>query len=895
MRKESSNQFTEGLVCDLNPINTPNTVLTDNINGTIITYDGNEFSLQNDLGNYELKNCRLKPNYIPVGVKEYGDILYIVSYNPLDDHVEVGSYPSPLNVGPKEPLPSNVTFESILKDVVENQEQSSNYSDLVKLEKQIIFSGDDYKLYPGDEYQLDVEGLQTYLFENVEYFILDDSSILHDITSEIKTNSEFKHVSWLIPGWLVAKIRLAKLSGSELNIKTFYAPLKNGKRNVSYDFNFKINIEDPIINKLLNEDSDHIKDLDFIVKIKNNGGAEGTTKLNKSVTKWYLDNNIVWVNCVGKLDCEEKDTITIQTTPTLTQYEYLEDGAPSLYTIVYDNLTQTQEFNLDKIDDVPFAIDDDYYKFYQRDSNEQTIEVKITGPSITSSKVNLNYQICNIDDETVIKEGSFIDYTGIGNNVLTIPFDDNFINENIYILKFIFDSEEKSLKSEGEKLLICTKLLDGTEEFDNYQVKAINHIAGKYLRDLTIKDNGLQYTFDEPELSDKANETVKKFLSNDKYNCFIPVDEDLGNSVDVNIPYNISFIEKNFKLENNDCLLSQYLNITRTYNIDGDEDDLSLPIKSEASLNLLLSTKQHGSPIRFTNAELKTLREYGLIDQGNIPAYTLNINDDLYYYFTGGRELNIYSEGSLSANSDLLNIPFTQSGYSASLDSFPYYKLKLTVPKTMEVNASWDGFKGDGQRWSIDLIVFQKKTAYYYEDGAEELLKGFDVIYDKNAKIINVNVTSGELENKDINIEGTLKTTFKIKDWNSRWENNNKFKENLIITNNDTTDVDDQLSEKYDLSWWVDKQNEYITDEKVSDTLIKYTDSLLHDQLNEIRDDVINISGVYYNNESTKNLTLDGHLDIAIGNDIHGAAFEVSGTPLIIDDNITIGNYVSEG
>ena len=83
MRKESSNQFTEGLVCDLNPINTPNTVLTDALNATIITYNGNEFSLQNDRGNYPLENCRLKPNYIPVGLKEHGDILYIVSYNPL--------------------------------------------------------------------------------------------------------------------------------------------------------------------------------------------------------------------------------------------------------------------------------------------------------------------------------------------------------------------------------------------------------------------------------------------------------------------------------------------------------------------------------------------------------------------------------------------------------------------------------------------------------------------------------------------------------------------------------------------------------------------------------------------------------------------------------------------
>ena len=98
MRKESSNQFTEGLVCDLNPINTPNTALTDALNATIITYDGNEYSLQNDRGNYPLKHCRLKPNYIPVGIKEHGDILYIVSYNPLNENVEIGSYPSPLNI-----------------------------------------------------------------------------------------------------------------------------------------------------------------------------------------------------------------------------------------------------------------------------------------------------------------------------------------------------------------------------------------------------------------------------------------------------------------------------------------------------------------------------------------------------------------------------------------------------------------------------------------------------------------------------------------------------------------------------------------------------------------------------------------------------------------------------
>ena len=38
----------EGLNKDLNPIVTPNNVLTDNLNGTFITFNGDELSLQND-------------------------------------------------------------------------------------------------------------------------------------------------------------------------------------------------------------------------------------------------------------------------------------------------------------------------------------------------------------------------------------------------------------------------------------------------------------------------------------------------------------------------------------------------------------------------------------------------------------------------------------------------------------------------------------------------------------------------------------------------------------------------------------------------------------------------------------------------------------------------------
>ncbi|MDA3855332.1 MAG: hypothetical protein PF569_03675 [Candidatus Woesearchaeota archaeon] len=51
MRKSATNSFTGGLNLDLNPLNTPNDILTDCLNGTLITFNGDELTLQNDAGN----------------------------------------------------------------------------------------------------------------------------------------------------------------------------------------------------------------------------------------------------------------------------------------------------------------------------------------------------------------------------------------------------------------------------------------------------------------------------------------------------------------------------------------------------------------------------------------------------------------------------------------------------------------------------------------------------------------------------------------------------------------------------------------------------------------------------------------------------------------------------
>lgn len=66
-------------------------MLTDNLNGTFITFNGNELSLQNDMGNTH--TTYLSKGFYPIGMTEYGGITYIVSISE-DSTLEIGSFPS---------------------------------------------------------------------------------------------------------------------------------------------------------------------------------------------------------------------------------------------------------------------------------------------------------------------------------------------------------------------------------------------------------------------------------------------------------------------------------------------------------------------------------------------------------------------------------------------------------------------------------------------------------------------------------------------------------------------------------------------------------------------------------------------------------------------------------
>lgn len=147
---QAQNTFNEGMVLDNHPLMTPNTVLTDALNATLVTMNGNEMVLQNDMGNARVENAKLPPGYVPIGMKEYGGIIYIACYNPLTNKGQIGCFPSPQRQKTATQI-SKITPTFEFPDVTKISENSYNInSTLIKCEifpnETIIRSGDKFSV-----------------------------------------------------------------------------------------------------------------------------------------------------------------------------------------------------------------------------------------------------------------------------------------------------------------------------------------------------------------------------------------------------------------------------------------------------------------------------------------------------------------------------------------------------------------------------------------------------------------------------------------------------------------------------------------------------------------------------------------------------------------------------
>lgn len=155
MRKsEAMNTFAEGMIMDLNPLVTPNNILVNCLNGTLVTFNGNENALQNDMGNSRVETAYLPEGYVPLGTCSLGGIIYIVSYNPLTNKCQIGSFPSPeRNITSDELGQTAETPKIQQSDFISND--GENY--LKALIKKIKLS--DLTLSPGDKFKVAIDGV----------------------------------------------------------------------------------------------------------------------------------------------------------------------------------------------------------------------------------------------------------------------------------------------------------------------------------------------------------------------------------------------------------------------------------------------------------------------------------------------------------------------------------------------------------------------------------------------------------------------------------------------------------------------------------------------------------------------------------------------------------------
>ena len=250
MRKETVNTFTEGLVKDLHPLNTPANVLTDALNATLVTYDGNEFILQNDVGNGRVETARLPSGYIPVGMTEYGGIIYVASYNPLTGKSQLGSFPSPERQISTEELGRRFGISTSI-----NTDNAYIRLDILDEDKKSL-----YKLNPGDKFIIASEGISKYLNgtyegileihvgivdkENNLTYIEDDLKDPYIIdTSNIETNTNWQVFTSKTSGYLTIVIELKSIDTFSVSkdISVLNIEAMDNKNNVNPEFALQFN------------------------------------------------------------------------------------------------------------------------------------------------------------------------------------------------------------------------------------------------------------------------------------------------------------------------------------------------------------------------------------------------------------------------------------------------------------------------------------------------------------------------------------------------------------------------------------------------------------------------------------------------------------------------------
>ena len=166
MIQQTANQFSEGMNLDTHPIAINNQQLVSALNATMITMNGNELVLQNDMGNGKVESAHLPAGYVPVGMTEFGGIIYVASHNPLTGQSQIGSFPSPERNISSEEISNGATkvFQSFsnLSEARQFPYLNSNERYIESLAQKLGIKVDD-PIRPGDKFSIEMENDEEFI------------------------------------------------------------------------------------------------------------------------------------------------------------------------------------------------------------------------------------------------------------------------------------------------------------------------------------------------------------------------------------------------------------------------------------------------------------------------------------------------------------------------------------------------------------------------------------------------------------------------------------------------------------------------------------------------------------------------------------------------------------
>lgn len=557
------NQFNGGMVKDIEPLMVPNTVMTDCLNGTLITYNGNEFALQNDMGNYSFKNGGLSNGFVPVGMKEHQGVLYIISYNPIEDKVEIGSFPSQQTIF----TPTIGNTKSTLKDIT--LDKTDFYDNLEKDTNITIFSKEpEYYLNPGDKYLLvmknDEEEKESSFKEMINYinetaywrhlvpYILTDENKLYNVDGFIElqadkstfNRSDWIPVSWDIPGWLAMKFSITV--PEQFNIyfdksKTYVdeTDLNNIKVYPSGDLRVQTYWD---LTNYTSKDLSNIKD-NLVYFLHDDILDEENIK---TLTPISLEpNNLISYNkfqsiIFNTISAEELGDSKYITPALLVKNENEENY------IIYSQFTQAISRNPITINTKKIKFGESYFKYFVGDSSLTILASWESFPG-----VNLEYQLKRYSTTDSTNLHIAVDWTQVsdlvsnGTIIIDIPFSENnndsytintsegkketrvnFNKEDIYFLELQYvinvESEEPKKSITGnisfkDNEIYATELINRwyyvKDDFTKIKPKDIVDYFADYVK-LELNTDNYKFT-ETPFLLRKGNEDKVDIEIND--------------------------------------------------------------------------------------------------------------------------------------------------------------------------------------------------------------------------------------------------------------------------------------------------------------------------------------------------------------------------------------------